>query len=313
MTNPEQLDQMITRKQKGDVIVPQSSEEKLALGLMEFVESFDLDPEFDTALTNQFEKTPVRTIYSPKSVDYPVKSNTFLRVFMTSVAAMTIMSIAVFTIPPLHTLAQQIIDFFLPSDADKITVELHIGGSATTSTVDLYPLSLGELVSAVDFEIPLPTFIPSVYTFNGASYNANAQVVSLNYRCTDYWSIDLTQNKVTEPDMDNILSREVGVSAEVEQVMIGTAIGQYVRGSWIIFVDSTVVQQAEEAGTAVITDAEGRWGNSQWHQLIWYSEGMLYTLMGGPGPGTQSPNSSCSLDKADFVAIARGLQFVGSD
>lgn len=312
MTTPEQLDQMITRKQKGDVIMPQTDEEKLTLDLMELAESFELDAEFDASLTNQFKKSPVRMIYPSKWVDNPAKSKAFLRVFVTSAAAIVILTLAVFTISPLHALAQQIIDFFIPSDTDKITVELHVGGSASTSAVDLYPLSLDELVNPVDFEWSLPTFIPSAYAFNGASYNANAQVVSLNYGCSDYWTIHIIQTKVAQPDIDNILSREVGVEAEIDHVTIGTAIGQYVRGSWVIAVDDDIAGQAEESGDIIITDAEGSWqDNSQWHQLVWYSEGTLYTLMGGTG--TQSPNSSCSLDKEDFVAIARGLQFAGSD
>lgn len=310
MTHPEHLDRMIAEKQRGAVIVPETAEEKLAFDLIELAESFELDTEFDTAFFEQFEKTPLMAVEVSET---SVRSNLVFRALVTSAAATVVLTIAVFTIPPLHALAQQIIDFFIHSDTDKIAVELHVGGPTHSDNPNL--LSLAELADLVSFELSLPTVIPPAYAFYGASYDPDAQSVLLNYRCSDYWALNVVQTKLPQSEVADLLRREVGVDADIEQVMIGAATGQYVRGSWVIWVDYDTVQQAEEVEATVTVDAKGTWVNSDhWQQIIWYDDGVLYTVEGGSSSHTGIPENRlmCSLDKDDFIAIAHGLRLQGS-
>lgn len=305
MTTPEQLDELIERKREGHMIVPKSNEEKLTLDLMEIAESFELEPTFDASLINQFKSASEKTIYVPDRDINLDKGNMFFRVLATSAATMIILLIVVLTIPPLRTLAEQIIDFFVPADSNETTVELHLGGSIVTP--EQYPLSLDELINHVDFQLPLPAFMPSAYVFDGGSYDPSARVVTLRYRCSAQWSVYIILTQVDQPDTEDLVRREVGMGAEIDEVMIGTVIGQYVRGSWLVVVDPTVVEQAEAAEMGITTDAEAMWENdTQWHQLVWYHEGILYTLMGGTS--TEYQSLSCSLDQEDFVTIANGLR-----
>jgi hypothetical protein len=312
MTHPEHLDRMIAEKQRGAVIVPETAEERLAFDLIELAESFELDTEFDAAFFEQFEKTPMMAVEVSET---SVKPNLVFRALVTSAAAIVVLTIAVFTIPPLHALAQQIIDFFIHSDTDKITVELRVGGPPQSSSGNPNLLSLEELADLVSFELSLLTVTPPAYAFYGASYDPDAQSVSLNYRCSDYWALNVVQTKLPQSEVVDLLSREVGVDADIEQVMIGAATGQYVRGSWVIWVDYDTVQQAEEVEATVTVDAKGTWVNSDhWQQIIWYDDGVLYTVEGGSSShtGITKNHLMCSLDKDDFIAIAHGLHAQGS-
>ncbi|MBC7870557.1 MAG: hypothetical protein H7Y09_06930 [Chitinophagaceae bacterium] len=236
--------------------------------------------------------------------------NKTLRILAVSAAAFIILTIAILTIPPLHAIAQEIINFFIPATSDISNVELHVGGPDPSPLDDRYPLSLEALTEQVEFEILLPTFMPQPYTFDGASYDPERQSVFLNYRCAGPWAIGISQHRTTE-NVDNFYRNEVGASAEIEQVTIGTAIGQYVRGAWIVEVDPNVRQQADEIGTAITVMTESVWTNdSQWQRLDWYTDSTLYSILtsGGLMENTENNYQVCLLEKEDFVEIARGLQ-----
>lgn len=239
-----------------------------------------------------------------------IKMNKTLRIFAMSAAALTIVAVAFLTVPPLRAFAQQIIEFFMTTDTDTSTTEIHVGGTPSNPDEDYYPLSIEALVEQVKFALLVPTFIPKAYHFDGGIYFPGYQSASLHYVCQEPWAIDISQASANQEDLENLYKTEVGASANIEQVTIGTALGQYVRGSWIIEADPDLMKQAQEQGSAVTDTAKRVWTNdSEWQRLDWYADGILYSVMTSGGIiGGENEYPTCSLDKDDFVAIAQGLQ-----
>lgn len=152
-------------------------------------------------------------------------------VTVTAASVMLVM-VAVFTVPPLQTLAQQIIDFFQPAETNQKPSNIVVGGIAPDDDYDSFPLSLEDVSAQAAFDFMLPTFLPQGYSFDGAVIQPESGSISLNYACSGPWSLSIIQTPIEEDAFDpERIQNEVGADAVIEPVKIGSADGQYVRGA----------------------------------------------------------------------------------
>lgn len=297
----------IPEKPEVDLMMREGDEAKLAAELTQFAQSFELDSALNARLMQEFQKH--------KAVPQTLRIQRMIKGLATLAALVIFGAAAVMMVPPLRALAQEIIDFFIQATTDSSTVKLYAGGTPPPP-VEQYPLSLEEVTELADFELQVPVFIPKLYAFDGAQYDSREQSVTLNYTCQGPWGVAVSQTRWPEEDVVHLRAGEVGASAEIEQVMIGTETGQYVRGNWIVEVVPEVQKQLDESDTRISLTTESVWtNNSEWQQLTWYADGRLYKVFTSSGYMERTANNyrACNLDKEDYVQLARSLQAISED
>lgn len=211
--------------------------------------------------------------------------------------------------PALRALAQSVIDFFTPAETDTQSGSVYIGNTDPDAPggvyVDPFRLSLDDVVAGANFDVRLPSFMPDALHLKGALLSDDRERVEMIYECTAPWSLLIAQWHVDQ----SMPLLEVGASAVIEDVPIRDEVAQYVRGMWRYEVDpETMAQQSDKVGEVPATRV---WTNdSPWQWLAWREDGINFTIttagfdMNAP---LDEPNP-CLLTKADYVAIAQGLQ-----
>jgi hypothetical protein len=204
--------------------------------------------------------------------------------------------------PSLRALAQTVIDFFTRTD-DSQPSSVFVGGVPPEEWENPYSLTMEELIAKTAFNMRLPTFIPQGYRFAGARSMGGGYGVEMIFHCLDPYSVIITEIPTTDP----FTPMEVGESAVIEDVPIRDVIGQYVRGTWRMEVDHEALptpgaEAQEVPATRVWTNEEN------WHRLFWYEDGISFMVSTGGGIFGSDTLSPCDLTKADFVAMAQGLE-----
>lgn len=304
MMTPEQLDRLIQQKQEGHQITPENSDEQLIVDLVDLAEHFDLSSDFDARLMQEFQQQAGSA--APRSQ----QPSRISRIVLTAAASVMLVMVAVFTIPPLQTVAQQIIDFFHPAETNQKPSNIIVGGIAPDDDYDPFPLSMEEVSAQADFDFMVPAFIPETFSFDGAMIQPEDGSVSLNYACSGPWSFSIIQTPIEEDAFDpERIQNEVGADAVIESVKIGSADGQYVRGAWVPVINDEILEQSRQAEEPTRIEIDAVWMNeSHWYRLNWYADGILYHI--GTSGGSLSENmpaSACMPTKEDFIAVANSL------
>ena len=208
--------------------------------------------------------------------------------------------------PSLRALAQEIIDFFTQTETDEQPSTVFVGSGLAAPEeeyVDPYTLSLDEIAAQAGFDVFLPTYIPDIMNFKGGLVSHGGQRVEMIYDCSTPWSLMIAQLKVD----DLATPLEVGASAVIEAVPIRDSIGQYVQGMWQYDVAPEIIENQGEAIEEVPVTRV--WVNElAWKRLLWREDGINFTIMTAGGIMNNDTLSPCALTKADYVAIAEGLQ-----
>lgn len=215
-------------------------------------------------------------------------------------------------LPGLRALAQEIINFFIPTDSDfqpgLITV-CDDPDACTGPYVDPYTQMLDEVVAQASFDVRLPTFIPRTLTFVGASYRSDPEIVEMLYECrgTPY-SYMIMQSQTSE----DVPQMEVGASAVIEDVPIRETSGQYVRGWWLLTVDLGTFNSRSESESGV-HELPGTqvWSNDiDYQRLYWREDGINFSIRTSSLNMDNDINYAavCRIDKDAYAAIANGLQ-----
>lgn len=211
--------------------------------------------------------------------------------------------------PSLRALAQEIIDFIVLGSSDSVHERTWVSAPVyDQESVNPYPLTRDELIAEADFDVRLPTFLPTSYQFAGAATVGSSDPVALlSYQCQEAgslgvipWSVAILQRRSD----DTIQSFEVGASAVIEPVAIHDAIGEYVRGTWHGVIP---VEQIGSGGGEV--DVQRQWINdTEFQYLKWQADGIFFTIRTSSGNALRVAEPLCALTKDDYVAIAEGLQ-----
>jgi hypothetical protein len=198
-------------------------------------------------------------------------------------AVLVILVIVVWTIPPLRTLAQDIIDDIFVRAGDNIweasvdekeerEERLRIAAeSCQGSNFD----TITEAEALLGYDIIEPSFdnlevISVVARYPRENVSDTEEQVCVNgvdihyaLRETSYYtSLRISQSSLGYPLIDGML---IGADAEVENFMIGDTQLQYVIGYW--------------KGTAVTPDEySGEWHNERIQRLAWEQDGFLMKI-----------------------------------
>lgn len=216
--------------------------------------------------------------------------------------------IAVILITAGAVFGQDIIDFFIPSEDDtRETVVYPANPRDEEAMDDEQPqrLTIEEVIAQADFTVRLPEFMPRVYSFAGATYDAERRSVWMNYTCGSY-GVGIYQQVMTLEEAEAAII-EVGPDAQIIDVPVAGTIGQYVRGFWFVSDYDTSAEFDESGGIP----AEAEWvENSDFQRLIWYTDGVIYTIQTSAGRATvddHMPANECLLDIDDYAAIANSM------
>ncbi|MBK8022163.1 MAG: hypothetical protein IPK19_12220 [Chloroflexi bacterium] len=207
-------------------------------------------------------------------------------------------------------LAQQIIDFFTPDDDDQqqITIAINQEDQFAGHEEEFLLPPLDELAPTLPYVPHLPDPLPDRYAVEVAHFEPETQQLEVIYVCRAGldWGFMVMQRPIDETELASLPPMNVGASAEIEPVQIGSATGQYVQGMWQVHYDFAPGETVETMPATA--EATATWRNdSPAFMLQWYADGMLYTI--GSAMGTIDPpeNTQCVLDKAEVLAIAESL------
>ena len=193
----------------------------------------------------------------------------YVRPLTTVAAVLILVVIVMLTVPPVRTLAQNIIDtLFFRAESDKQVLatpfERTIDPTPTFIVPTPEPPDLDEARRSVNFPINVPRWLPAGYQMVSAEgYDTYA---SIFYQHPDRFGIGLTIYPL--PYVHRL---EVGASAEVIDVQIGDTVGQYVpRGAWIAITetDGETLRYTGEIWDPTVN----------YQRLRWINDGLVYIL-----------------------------------
>jgi hypothetical protein len=188
--------------------------------------------------------------------------------------------------------AQEVLKFFTRSMTDTLplqswqltpqpTLAPGVAGSDPASILEA-KFTVNEVEEQSGFKIKEPSWLPENLKLVGATYDPVRSLVRIFYRLEETNGLVLKEEYFDRPD-SCALCNEVGASANVEIVQIGSVTGEYVQGVW------------------KLTDNGPVWENDPYLQTLrWQLEGMAFELqfMGPPD----------RLTKEDLVKIAKSLE-----
>lgn len=214
---------------------------------------------------------------------------------------------AILTIPPLHAIAQEVIDtLFNRTETNQETIEF--GTYGIHQLVPYYFGSVEQAQEKVDFEIYAPTLLPDELELRIVNYSPEENLVSLSYGNTGVAYINPDLSVFMGPVKNGWSSQayfSIGASAELVSVqfagMSGQVTGEFVQGFWLIPPDQWVNK---------VTPIDGAWeSNLPICRLRWQENDMLYEIWSGMWINTsETEAATCPLSQAEMIAIAESME-----
>jgi Tol biopolymer transport system component len=154
-----------------------------------------------------------------------------------------------------------------------------------------FSLTVQEVQQLAGFNVLVPTYLPEGYEFQGAAYNPQSDVVTLQYISSSgdllkTGTIGIYQKRGDFPDF----SKQLGLSSQshATPVPIGSMTGEFTRGAWVYDSPDTTIPRWEES--------------ADYYSLSWQNDGMSF-IVDFLGDHVSPP---ISLD--ELVAIAESLK-----
>jgi hypothetical protein len=196
--------------------------------------------------------------------------------------------------PSWDTLAQRVSQFFYPAAEEQIRLEIE--PNDLKDPLARFDLSIAQAEELAGFDLKIPTGIPSELKLTGADYNEIRSATILNYITADgRLVLRITQQRLG-PDY-----QEIGPSAQVEKIQIGTFSGEYVSGGWMIPV--TEVESGVDSPPGPATPQATWNANVELQTLRWSDAEFLYEIILAGDAGQPG-----YLDKEGLIALANRMQ-----
>lgn len=211
-----------------------------------------------------------------------------LRLAALITASLALTMILFVATPQGRVLAQAVLHFFTRAESDTLPVQsFQLTPIPATTTPDPGDINNAKLtVSQVEqqagYDVLEPTWLPSVLSFVGATYDPEQQITRIFFRDVETNGLVLREEPFKQAD-DCELCGKVGATAAIEPVQINGHSGEYVEGVWNL------------------TDSGPEWVSDPYLKTLrWQVDGMAFELlyMGPPD----------SVTKADMVAIAASIK-----
>lgn len=188
--------------------------------------------------------------------------------------------------------AQELLHFFTHAESDALPVQPWQLTPQSTLASDIASpdpanileakLSVNEVEEQIGFDVKEPTWLPDRLSLVGATFDPLRSLVRIFYRLEESNGLVLKEEFYSSYDTC-ALCTEVGASASVETVQIGSATGEYVQGVW------------------KLTEKGPIWENDPYLQTLrWQADGVAYEL--------QYMGPADTLSRDDLVKIASNLQ-----
>ncbi len=196
--------------------------------------------------------------------------------------------------PALEVVAQRLVQFFLPTISDQTQLQITLEGTSDPRLATSLTVSEAEILAG--FFATEPNALPQNYSFRGATYNPDRKAIVLNYIFENQTqTLRILQRPVEEE------YQQIGASAVVEIIQIGSLSGEYVTGAWTIPEVESAIELTEFGKT---TTLQATWDpNAEIQMLRWVENEMLYEIVFAGG----DPKMPGHLTKLDLIAIAESM------
>ncbi len=278
MTTPQELDLLIRKLQDGELIIPTNSNEETTIELVKFAQSLKLDEAFDEGLTQQLHQ-----VISSKHSGQSVK---FMRRLSTIAASMMLALALVLALPPLRTIAQDLLAQLFPrTDQEEISITYNDYDDMETTFTTIEGLE-----AAVSFDLLEPNILPSNVTESVFVYNS-ARNVSTQWYITPFRQFGISQQPL-ESIQSGLLAftfdLQLPDSVDTQAVELGSVIGELVEGMWV---------ESEDDETFV-------WSDNFWYfSLRWQDATNIYEITLMPRGGNPSREDL----KQEIIAFAQQM------
>lgn len=216
--------------------------------------------------------------------------------------AVFVLLAATLFVTPMRIFAQEVLGFFTRADSDTMIVRVPVErGWQLPPPPASTPLTVTAAEKLAGFQVQVPAGMPHGYRFEGAYYLEDSGGVQLAYVAEHEALVTITQwpanrapASAATPDPD------VGASASIFIVRIGSVMGEYVRGGWTLAEDQVAADtEGGMVSLQVMWDPE-----AAMQALRWQDGYVLYEIAVTGGV----PGSDAYLDRDDVVMLARALQ-----
>jgi hypothetical protein len=181
----------------------------------------------ETRLTDLFERfspTPSEAFYH-RSFPWKGSASMKKRPLYAAAAAIVLLALAVLTISPLRTFAQDSFrDLFVNSDSDT----LDLGPSQPFVNTSQQMEAIADAEATVGYDIIEPTTLPDFLTFGRVIVFPDNSVALLYQDVNGNSVLTINQTPAAQPN-----TQGVGASAAIESLEIGSIRAEYVRGVWM--------------------------------------------------------------------------------
>jgi hypothetical protein len=223
---------------------------------------------------------------------------------VTGLTLMFAAALLVFT-PQGRAWAQEVLHFFSRAESDvlpllpeQMTAIARYYEETSTPIVEtvtpnpeagfVFNLSVAEAGQQAGFDVMVPTWVPGILSFVGASYQPEHNIVRLFYQHNQYPDIGnglvLREERFKTID-DCKLCGVVGASEPIETVTIGGTTGEYITGVWIF------------------TDKGPVWESTPYLKTLrWQANGLAFELIYMGIPDVEN-----GVTKADMITIAESM------
>ncbi|MDX1992554.1 MAG: hypothetical protein SF029_09195 [bacterium] len=235
---------------------------------------------------DRMAKMPWRVQSERKTLMKTAMNSHSVRLALTTVAAAVITVSVIWVTPPLHSLAQEVLNtLFNRASSSTITVETQVSSDQAEPS----RMEPAQVEALAGFTLKQPSSIPSGYTFGGAGYTASRHAASLFYQRPGA-ELLITQQPAAYAEYGLLTDGDSGIGpdAPIEQVTIGNVLGEYVAGTWVMSSDNQAVW---------LPDASVQ-------RLRWQEGDMIYEILANGG----SADTGSGLDRDAMIALANSLQ-----
>lgn len=196
--------------------------------------------------------------------------------------------------PSIDVVAQRLLQFFIPTIGDQTEVQITLEQASQPSND--YALSISEAEILAGFRASMPEQLPSGFTLSGANYHPERDAIVLNFVPDSSGHIlRILQRPMSEE------YQQIGASAVIETVQIGSSTGEYVTGAWTVPEVESALEKTEFGKT---TPLQATWDpNAEIQMLRWIKNEILFEIIFGSG----TPDTPGYLSKLDLIAIAENM------
>lgn len=255
------------------------------------------DEEAIIGLLGSFKPQPSQAYYQKmnKMPWMAPKARKWRRAAWRASAAIVLLVILSFAAPSIspsfNVVAQRLLQFFSPATSDTTLVRVTVPSPDTAFAIDPdsdLRMTIEQVERQAAFSILAPKVLPADLTYNGGLYQIGNQQAYLYYK-------GVTRSLLIIQQPMGVPYQEIGASAQVAIVDIGSGTGEYAIGGWVMRSGEEQSLSTAEPGSQV--SVEAYWDNDPRRQTLQWQVGEVQVQIIGWG----------EFDKNTLIEIAANI------